>query len=323
MDPSSTGSVNGFFNFLTRGLDDLDSSYDSIDDEDGLMSLAFLHRVLSLLRSFHANLILLVQRLRLPVGDKWLDEYMDESSKLWDACQVIKSGISNIESFVSSGIDAASLVDGRRRLTPHVSRQLMRAMSRCGREAFAAEEENRSLMESRIEPMSLRFDTLVQVESRLNAFHGFRGVLHAMRKVSSFLLMILLWGLVYCFPGRCHSPEAVAPRGGYGYGGHVLGSGWMRLQQRVREEVGGGGVMANEYRKAKMEMEQLKGELERVCYGDCDGSGGDGIGETAERMRGWMLGLKVGTENMAVQLDDFLEEIAEGRKKLLDFCSHR
>lgn len=203
----------------------------------------------------------------------------------------------------------------------------MRAIAGCGREAFGAEEENRSLMEARIEPLSLRFDERVLIESRLNGFNGFRGVLHAMRNVSSFLLMILLWGMVYCFPGQCCEGEA--PRGGYPhghtYGGHVLGAGWVRLQQWVREEVAGvrGGAMAYEYRMAKMEMEELRGELERGCYGDCDGDYGDGIGERVERLRGWFLGLKVGAENMVGQLDDFLEEIAEGRKKLLDFCSHR
>lgn len=177
------------------------------------------------------------------------------------------------------------------------------------------EEENRVLVETRAE--SLRLDEKVPVESKLHGFDGFRGALYAMRRVGSFLVMLLLWGLVCWWPEQNSNALAAIE------GSLFFGSGFMvsmaRLQQRVVGEIERmdrrPGILMDEFRRVRAGLE----ELERSR----GGQDGGGLEERVESLKLWFGLLRSGTENITGQLDDYFDDIVEGRKKLLDICSQR
>ncbi|KAI6678725.1 hypothetical protein NL676_039521 [Syzygium grande] len=332
---TTTSSVSGFYNFLTQALDDLDSSFPSSSSSssssstysNNFMSIQHLQQVLHSLRSVHSRLTSLVHELRLPVGEKWLDEYMDESARIWEACNVIKFGLSRMERYYTTASNVVSSILGLH--DHHLDRrQALRAIDECRREALVLEEENKHLMEARVQPLSLCFNENVSLESNFNGFSGFRGALYAMRNVSSLLLMVLLSGLVYTWP------DSIFHQGGY-EGHAVFGSNFMisslRIQQRMAGEIDRMSrrsppppILLYEFRRVRHGMEELRGVLERGEEGaEHHQLGQQHVQDKVENLKGLIGCLRSGVESVMVQLDDLFDEIVEARKNLLDLCSRR
>jgi hypothetical protein len=97
--------VNAFFTTLARGLDDLSGG------GGGLSSLPALLRAAALLRGLHSQLTMLVGQLHLPPGGRWLDEYMDETARLWDACLAVKLGLAAVERYCAAASCAVTALD--------------------------------------------------------------------------------------------------------------------------------------------------------------------------------------------------------------------
>uniref|UniRef100_A0A0D9YI43 Uncharacterized protein n=1 Tax=Oryza glumipatula TaxID=40148 RepID=A0A0D9YI43_9ORYZ len=318
--------MNAFFTSLARGLDDLSSG-------GGLSSLPALLRAAALLRGLHSQLTLLVGQLHLPPGGRWLDEYMDETARLWEACLAVKVGLAAVERYcAAASCAAAAMDDWLQDPSPLSTRQVMRAISASRREAMAAEEENRALSEARIAPLSLQLDErllLRAADARLSGFNGFRGLLYALHNASSLLLLVLASGAVSC---------AAAAAGPYSADGAADAGGFVAsiamLQQRMAEEAdadGGagaarGGIRMYEFRCARAAVEAAREEVERaVAAGprkqQCE-DGDGGVKDKVDELKAWLDVLRTGTDGLVCQLDDFLDDIVEGRKELSDLCSH-
>ncbi|WVZ67983.1 hypothetical protein U9M48_016982 [Paspalum notatum var. saurae] len=308
--------MNAFFTSLARGLDDLGRA-------GGLSSLPALLRAAALLRGLHSQLTLMVGQLHLPPGGRWLDEYMDETARLWDACLAVKLGLASVERYCAAASCAAAALDNwLQDPSPHSTRQVMRAISTSRREAMAAEEENRALADARIAPLSLQLDErllLRATDARLAGFNGFRGLLYALHNASSLLLLILASGAVPCASAcaPCASDSDTAAD-------DAFTASIAMLQQRMAEEAEPAGVPAGirmcEFRCARAAVEAAREEVERAASGA--GGGGGGVKDKVEELKAWLDVLRTGTDSLVCQLDDFLDDIVEGRKELSDLCSH-
>ncbi|XP_047060923.1 uncharacterized protein LOC124667709 [Lolium rigidum] len=308
--------VNAFFTTLARGLDELSGG------GGGLSSLPALLRAAALLRGLHSQLTMLVGQLHLPPGGRWLDEYMDETARLWDACLAVKLGLAAVERYCAAASCAVSALDDwLQDPSPLSTRQVLRAVSASRREAMAAEEENRALSASRIAPLSLQLDERRAADARLSGFNGFRGLLYALHNASSLLLLILAGGA--CAAGSpCSSADGTDNASG-GFMASIA-----TLQKRMAEEADDGRtIRMDEFRSARAAAEAAREEVERAAAaavaGGCKLIDQDGaVKEKAEELRAWVEVLRAGTDGLVCQLDDFLDDIVEGRKELSDLCSH-
>ncbi|XP_073136759.1 uncharacterized protein [Henckelia pumila] len=284
------------------------------------MSFKFLEAVLSTVRSVHSQSAALAQKLQLPVGGKWLYQYMDESARLWKSCHVMKAGVSRVENYCSAAaarIDV--LLDAHRFLTNNqLSRQIKRVIDICEMRERDLESANRELAQRRLQTLFLNFDeNHLLSESRLNEHNGFGGVLYATRSVSTFLLVILLSGLVYCWPESSFSLR-------FHRGDSIFGSGFMvsaaTLHQRVVNTLSRldsqPGILAHELHKIKLSKDELAAERDEAI-------GGGFRMETCklENLKSCFGDLQSGVESLIVQLDDFFDEIVEVREKLMNMCS--
>ncbi|KAK3154343.1 hypothetical protein QOZ80_2BG0189310 [Eleusine coracana subsp. coracana] len=310
----SSPTASAFYATLARGLDDLDRSLSS----PAFLSLPSLRAALALLRGAHGGLARLVASLHLPVGAAWLDEYMDEASRLCDACRALRHGAAAVEGYAASAARLASLLIQAPPSSPHLSRQVARAIGVCRREATALKEENRALVESRADALALRLAEGVPADAKLGGFNGFRGVLCATRMLASFLLTLLSWAVLH------YRPDAVAAAGPPGadcgaYFGPAFATALARAQQRAASEAcraaaagsSGGGVMMHEFRRARAAVEEAKEAVE---------AGGDVAAAAAEvGLRAGVL--RAGCEDVLAMIDDLFDEVVETRQKLLDLCS--
>uniref|UniRef100_A0A0R0LDF0 Uncharacterized protein n=1 Tax=Glycine max TaxID=3847 RepID=A0A0R0LDF0_SOYBN len=202
--------------------------------------------------------------------------------------------IYGIENYSSTGSNIASSIDGYHNLTPELSHQVIRATNICQRESLGLVEENKSLMETRMHALRQCLNQNMCMESKLN------------KSVTSLLLMILLYGVAYCWSSSCFGQQR--------YEGHM-----QKVAQEIGQNNGQRGILLLEFQQAKIAMEELKVELERMVGYDAQYE----IQAKVDNLKHCFGLLRCGVETITRQLDDFFDEIVEGRKMLLNMCSHK
>ncbi|BAF09020.1 uncharacterized protein [Oryza sativa Japonica Group] len=311
MKPSPS-TVAAFYGTLARGLDELERSLAASSAAAEFVSAASLRAALALIRAAHAGLARLVGSLHLPGGAAWLDEYMDETSRLCDACRALRLGAASLEGYSDSASRLASALR-----SSHLSFEVTRAMSACRRDAMAIREENRVLVETRAEALALRLAETIPPDAKFTGFNGFRGVLCATRMLTSFLLTLLSWGVLHYWPDAGGAGGATDCGA---YFGAAFASALARAQQRAAAAAAavspsvvdaGGGAMMHEFRRARAAVEQARDAVDRA--GDVAAAAAE-VALRADALRS-------GCEDVIALIDDLFDEVAEGRKKLLDLCS--
>ncbi|CAD6246326.1 unnamed protein product [Miscanthus lutarioriparius] len=194
-------------------------------------------------------------------------------------------------------------------------RHLQRAITAPRRHAVALHQDNRALADARLDPASLLLDDRSPLEFKLNAFNGFRGVLYALRNATSFLPR----------PPRLrhrHLPPLTSPPAALP--SPTTSSAPRRVAQEMEGCIIGGGIMMYEFRQARAAIDGLKQDFDRVvAMGGYRDDISDSLGQRAEIISGWVGMLRSGAEAVIAELDDFFDEIVEGRKMLSDLCCHR
>lgn len=194
---------------------------------------------------------------------------------------------------------------------------MLATINRCQRENVRLEEENKSLIETRIKPLTMNFDESVLTQS--NGFNGFRGALYTLKNISSLLLKIMVNGLVYfsnetCFPSSSHLNTTSYNDNHTGYRSNFMVSA-TRLNESINERLyGRDGMLLHEFQEATHVVDELRRELEGIRGYETEFD----ISWRVENLKSCFERLQCGVENTIVQLDDFFDEIVESRKKLLE-----
>ncbi|XP_047320895.1 uncharacterized protein LOC124924959 [Impatiens glandulifera] len=308
-----------YYKFLTSGIDDLERVFTSTDS----MSIQFLQKTLSFLRSINTQFTLLVHKIPLNSGDKWLYEYMKESDKYWKLCKILKSIISRMDSFYSNAFNfISSFEDDQDHIHQHIRlhrEQVLYSIGSCKLMARRMEEANGF----DAFPLPLNFDNInVMNEFKLIEFNGFKGVLYAISNVSSLLFAILVYGLMN------YSPEYGYLKGDDDLSGRLLfGSGCLismeRLKKKVAMEIertqeGNEGLLMYEFKRTMSAVEVLEIRL-RETRGRVAWRKNLKIRKKIDDLKDCLEMLKSGTQIIRVEIHDFIDEIMEERKKMFDF----
>ncbi|KAG5059406.1 hypothetical protein JHK87_000435 [Glycine soja] len=211
------------------------------------------------------------------------------------------SAIYGIENYSSTGSNIASSIDGYHNLTPELSHQvgykghkyLSKGKSRIGRGKQKLDENKNACIETMSKPKHVYGIKVKQVQWLLRC---------SLCNEECYLIAsndFAIWGCILLVFLMLWPTTKVA--------------------QEIGQNNGQRGILLLEFQQAKIAMEELKVELERMVGYDAQYE----IQAKVDNLKHCFGLLRCGVETITRQLDDFFDEIVEGRKMLLNMCSHK
>lgn len=310
--------VASFYASLAREVDNLERAAAT-----DFMSFEFITSGIDVLRSAHSGVLFLIEKLRLPVsmnGEEWLNEYMDETVKILDVCNVLKSAVGGLEQYqilVESAIRALD-VPGNVRYQVHRG---LHTLNACRQEMLQIETEHRILIETKIEAGGKLNVNLgdKHVENKFVKWNGLWGVLFALKNTSSYICRLILCAAVFIGPIPTLNAELVSVKS-------LWSASLVGLHQSVMEEIGKTKnvrkcpiMLSSEVERLEGALADLRTQLQPVMRGTgFRNDDGEKFKHTIKTLRRGSQMLQSGLESVDWHVNDLFDEIVEGRNKLLN-----
>lgn len=224
--------------FETRLRDRLDS-LKLAGEEKSFLSIDWLLQAMSIVLATHANVEALIPESQLALSlhrdDKWVDEYLDDSAKLLDVCNILKEGISEVEHYQMLVQFALHNLDNREISGAELKYSRARnALAEC-REAIKRKdtEYRQGFPKSKLENCSSMLRTMgdklvtPKGEEAMKG-NGFLNAIYGAKVTTIFLCGLLVTALA-CKPKRPLTNLSVASH-------YKWSPSLVSLQQRVKDE---------------------------------------------------------------------------------------
>ncbi|KAJ7525473.1 hypothetical protein O6H91_17G052900 [Diphasiastrum complanatum] len=308
--------VNAFRENVILGIERL---ADSLGPD--FVTLEWLQQAVDFLRSTHAGVLNFVDRLQLPIsaGEEWINEYMNESAKLLDVCNLLKRGIGGLGHYqmhVELVLRALQNSSNSQGSGKGQFNRVMQYLADCEIEAVKLDRENRPLAEEKVEALGWSADSYAG--RKVADLPGVDSALVLMRNTSYVVAKILLCGLVHASgAGRVLKPELTPSDGAWG-------ACVSRMQRRFSEEIRQKQeciVFLHEFEQLHVLLQNLSVQMQAVQGKVQSRTYEMRMKLEVQKLKQSSDKLKNGLEVVEWHVNNFFDEIIEGRTNLLTSLS--
>lgn len=300
-------------------------------EQKGFLSIDWLLQAMSVVLATHANVEALIPESQLSLShqrdDKWVDEYLDDSAKLLDVCNVLREGISEVEHYQMLVQLALHNLDNKETSGEGKYVRARNALAEC-KEAIKKKdtEYRQGFPKSKLENCSSMLRTMGEKlvnPKGLEALKG-NGFLNAIygAKVTTIFLCGLLVTALACKPKRPLANLHVASHYKWSAPLHAL-------QQKVKEETDkrknkGSIALLRELDSVDISVRRLYDLLDHHVNEKCFPLSRDSLEDLKmeiEALRKHSTDLGLGLAPLEVQVNELFRMLIASRLALLDILS--